>query len=71
MRYFAKVYIIKSCGISAYEVFQFLVLLAAKVTSMFSALTRPERVKVLVRMIPWLNVTVAGRWNFSPGYMTI
>ena len=68
--------ITKSCGISAYEVFQFLLLLvfqgrnlfrflnskhetsynwsrfllllAVKVTSRFDALTRPERVKVLV-----------------------
>lgn len=40
--------ITKSCGISAYEVFQFLLLLAARVTSVFDSLTRPERRKVLV-----------------------
>ncbi len=40
--------ITKSCGISAYEVFQFLLLLAARVTSVFDSLTRPERRKILV-----------------------
>lgn len=57
-----KANITKSCGISAYEVFlfllllvfqgknlfRFLLLLSAKVTSAFSSLTRPERVKMLV-----------------------
>ena len=40
--------ITKNCGVPAYEVFQFLLLLAAKVTGVFSTLTRPERVRVLV-----------------------
>ena len=38
----------KSCGVPVLDVFQFLLLLAAKVTSVFSSLTRPERIRVLV-----------------------
>ena len=57
-----KANITKSCGVSAYEVFQFLlllvfqgknlfrflILLAVKVTSAFDRLTRPEKVNVLI-----------------------
>ena len=59
---FRKANITKSCDVSAYEVFQFLlllvfqgknlfrflILLAVKVTSAFDRLPRPERVNVLI-----------------------
>ena len=45
---FHKSNVRKSCDVPVSDVFQFLLLLAAKVISVFSSLTRPERVKVLV-----------------------
>ena len=55
--------ITKNCGIPAFEVFQFLLRLSARVTSAFDMLTRPERVKVFIArtwLVGWLQLHPLG-----------